>query len=801
MADRLDVDDPFFGFMVRTNKVPNDFPVDQMDYFHKGMLQGFITVTTYTNWQKSFRWDSTHNSAFAYDEPDLGAKMDSNEVKWDRDGSIAAAMQNTVRCGDPWNEGIVWPKIAEISLLGALGCGKALLSLVIERLESMQATEKYNYDFVCLQATDNSKRFYESMGFVRVGCITEQRLKASASGDKVLGDDEEEEEEKAEIVSSPVLKITMKKHGETAADYAKKFGVNVWDIIFLSHYMYPGMTPNAPLWKGTILYIPDISKLDGCTAATNGESSVGGATHWYSCEDNESPKEIAKKFNVACKDLLAANRVRIADLKAHSKLIEGTRLQVSNLHQTMDEAVPYIHWTFPDSKFEDNPDPSYMMARRLNRKNRFQSKIKPVESSFAIQVQSEYDSSAVPTSVVQAPKDAMPTTTTKTTKKTKKRKRHPEQPLIPKRPKTAFFVFLSGERERLKAKNMKISMIELTKVASQHWKVLPDETRAPFLKEAEKLRCEYDEKMKKYQNEIANFRSKYPDWDNEDDHDEGPSKKGKTSGHLFNKVVKLTKEGQRQAGEEFQYYYVLTYIPDLFWCHLAPLRNVGVFGSNRKKSEGRTKWMLVHEGEGKEMDITGAVCQAVKSRSTGGSRCTDADKEEWDIIDTEADAATSRPSQYLQNNEDISDKQTSLKSNVSREIATTNNENPQSDTSTASTRTVDANLHHALPTNDTVVCSSGSDAANRHERTTMDMDTSKGQLLDGNSDHIPESDTNSEGDSDELSNENLSSKAESKPLYEALMEKVITPIIQRNRDTSTFRTSSVQTSLKSFFNL
>ena len=463
----------------------------------------------------------------------------------------------------------------------------------------------------------------------------------------------------------------------------------------------------------------------------------------------------------------------------------------------MDEAVPYIHWTFPDTKFEDNPDPSYMMARRLNRKNRFQSKIKPVESSFAIQVQSEYDSSAVPTSVVQAPKDAMPTTKTKITKKSKKRKRHPEQPLTPKRPKTAYFVFLSGERERLKAKNVKIAMTELTKVAAQHWKVLPDETRAPILKEAEKLKCEYNEEMKKYQNENENFRAKYPDWDNKDDHDEAASKKAKTSGfvNLFNKVVKLTKEGQRQAGEEFQYYYVLTYIPDLFWCHLAPLRNVGVFGSNRKKSEGRTKWMLVHEGEGKEMDITGAVCQALKSRSTRG--CTDADKEEWDIIDPEADAATSCPSQYMQNNEVISDKQTSLKLDVLGETAITNDENPQTDTSTASMRTVNVNLCQDLPTNNTVVSYSGLNATSQHGPTTTD--TSKCQLLDGNSDHIPESDTNSEGDSDELSNENLASKAETKPLFEALMEKVITPIIQRNTNTSTFRTSSVQTSLTSFF--
>ena len=87
-------------------------------------------------------------------------------------------------------------------------------------------------------------------------------------------------------------------------------------------------------------------------------------------------------------------------------------------------------------------------------------------------------------------------------------------------------------------------------------------------------------------------------------------KKGETKlgyKNLFNKVVKLNKEGQREAGTEFQYYFVLTYIPDLFWCHLAPLRKAGVFGPNRKKVEGRTKWMLVDEGEGKELDITGAV--------------------------------------------------------------------------------------------------------------------------------------------------------------------------------------------------
>jgi hypothetical protein len=91
------------------------------------MLQGFITVTTFTNWQKTFRWDSLHDSAFSYDDRNLAAAMASGERRYDQDGSLAAELQGTVRCGDPWNEGIVWPRIAEVSLLGGLGCGKVSL--------------------------------------------------------------------------------------------------------------------------------------------------------------------------------------------------------------------------------------------------------------------------------------------------------------------------------------------------------------------------------------------------------------------------------------------------------------------------------------------------------------------------------------------------------------------------------------------------------------------------------------------------------------------------------------------------
>lgn len=323
MADRLDVDDPVFGFIIRTETMPSDYPIEERDYFLKGMCQGFITVTTFTNWQKSFRWDSMHDSAFAYDEPALAAKMLSKERAFDHDGSLAEQLQNTVKCGDPWNEGIVWPKIAEISLLGALGCGKALLSLVIERLEAMAPNGKFNYDYVVLQATDNSIPFYESMGFVRVGCVTEQVL-SDKIGVCSVAKKTKENNEKSEIVSSHVFTINTQKNGETVNDYAKKYKVDAFDIIFLNHFMYPDLTPRAYLKKGTVLYIPDISKFDGCSNANADLSmtSKNKATQWYSSEDNETPREIAKKFNVTCKALLSANE-RIEDLKANSKLMEG----------------------------------------------------------------------------------------------------------------------------------------------------------------------------------------------------------------------------------------------------------------------------------------------------------------------------------------------------------------------------------------------------------------------------------------------------------------------------------------------
>jgi hypothetical protein len=57
----------------------------------------------------------------------------------------------------------------------------------------------------------------------------------------------------------------------------------------------------------------------------------------------------------------------------------------------------------------------------------------------------------------------------------------------------------------------------------------------------------------------------------------------------------------------------------------------GVFGPERKRSNGRPRWRLVDENLGKELDISSMYCTPVKSKAL--KKTADADKEEWDILD------------------------------------------------------------------------------------------------------------------------------------------------------------------------
>jgi len=146
IKDRIDIDDPLRGFQIR----------------HKtgGWLQGFILSTTFTTWTHYFRWDSRH--------PKSGmapTSLPTHKTKWD-DGTLSAELESQPRSGDPVG-GVVWSSIAEISLLGGLGCGEYLLRMALDDISRLGC-----YKFVVLQATEFSRPFYEKFGFKRVGCVT-----------------------------------------------------------------------------------------------------------------------------------------------------------------------------------------------------------------------------------------------------------------------------------------------------------------------------------------------------------------------------------------------------------------------------------------------------------------------------------------------------------------------------------------------------------------------------------------------------------------------------------------------------
>ena len=95
----------------------------------------------------------------------------------------------------------------------------------------------------------------------------------------------------------------------------------------------------------------------------------------------------------------------------------------------------------------------------------------------------------------------------------------------------------------------------------------------------------------------------------------------------------------RIEGEEanYKYWFVLTFLPDLQWCHVAPLHACGVFGDDAGRSAGRPRWMLVPEDEGGEIDVGAARCVVMEAREMKGTH-ENADEEEWDIVGDEAGA-------------------------------------------------------------------------------------------------------------------------------------------------------------------
>ena len=153
IRDRIDIDDPLYGYQVR----------------HKfgGWMQGFILYTTFTTWNFGFEFNSQHPLCGIPPPPsDAVSDVDHNRYV-DYDNSLAMELEALPRSGDPRVGGIVFSEIAEISILGALGCGEYLLRMALDDIY----TNKQNYKYVILHAADQARAFYEKFGFKRVGAV------------------------------------------------------------------------------------------------------------------------------------------------------------------------------------------------------------------------------------------------------------------------------------------------------------------------------------------------------------------------------------------------------------------------------------------------------------------------------------------------------------------------------------------------------------------------------------------------------------------------------------------------------
>jgi hypothetical protein len=460
-------------------------------------------------------------------------------------------------------------------------------------LECLKATSSQNYDYVVLQATENSIPFYESMGFTRVGCI--QGKAPSATG----------------YASSPVKKYVVQKEWEKPVDIAKQFGVDVLDVEFLNIPVWgPTFKKNVWLKKGTQVFIPLTNEKDANTAKN-------APIKWYTAKEDETPRGIAMKHKLKYADFIAANQRRYPELVGNSRLKEGTRIQISRFDIDDSDYMPYPHWTFPDDELdEESNEPSYMMALKLNRKFGKAADDTPVEESLEVEIEPYSPESCGVKDVLVEPKVSQIHTN-------KQKSVVVKEPKKPKRPQTAFLLFSNHVRTTRKSKFAGKSFSDSNKLISEMWRNASEKEKAPFYEQFEESKPTYNEALQRYEQEMKSFRLK------------NPQSSGLGAGvdiSLLEQVVRLkSTDGIPGYASKYEYFYVLTFIPDLMWVHLIPMRKVGVFDEKHPTCAGRPIWMIVSEEEGKEFDTSSAICKVVSSRTLKNS--ADADEEQWDICD------------------------------------------------------------------------------------------------------------------------------------------------------------------------
>ena len=90
-------------------------------------------------------------------------------------------------------------------------------------------------------------------------------------------------------------------------------------------------------------------------------------------------------------------------------------------------------------------------------------------------------------------------------KKKAKKEVDPDAPVKPKKAKNAFMLFTAANREQVKADNPDIKPTDISKKMGEMWAELEGEDKEEYVEEAEKLKAEYLEKKKKWEDEMKAY--------------------------------------------------------------------------------------------------------------------------------------------------------------------------------------------------------------------------------------------------------------------------------------------------------
>jgi len=201
------------------------------------------------------------------------------------------------------------------------------------------------------------------------------------------------------------------------------------------------------------------------------------------------------------------------------------------------------------------------------------------------------------------------------------------------------------QRSQMRAEFPDLKLTDISKSVAEKWHKLTDVEKAPYNRKSNKDKRRYEAAKKVFLAERSQYEKfmaeLYPNepipWIKTKKGKKGKrakkikEKKIKGPSNLVNKVVRVEFPNQREM-PGWKYYFVLTYIPDLQWCRLAPMFSRGTFANEKNGiSIGRFRWKLVEEGKALEVDVSAKRCTVVKTRVM--KHTPNADEEEWDILD------------------------------------------------------------------------------------------------------------------------------------------------------------------------